>query len=485
VFGSDSELPHSIARIRTSDMELFERSPQAYAQDEAGAGTPAGSTPLASSDEAQPLLRTMTSTPTTVSAFRNQGLLDWDEDTKAVIQHLFWNLFDFVGGPAADSLSRTELDAIASSDDAARSSVAKAFLTQYEGFLQPCEEVVTRVYVHRILDVLSNQVCLSDCDGFRIAFNAHTMRKIARAKKVIASMKMYQPGAKLIICNPDRDSPEQYLRCTFVRKNDRGAFVVDSKGREITVDRVQEPDSDDEHVEADASAAEAAARALQSNNDVACGTDNNNINQSSAAAPYVDPWAHVDWSDEAYARDAPSVLRAIAADFPGFQLGAKLPASEFYPYKKYWPISLYHRGRASERKIKHEIELDEIDYGINFAPFCTPEMLPSLSADDHKRLMDTAAMRESFRCFFLHLAVELGVHPVALQVMAPDIIATCTQLLLTPLSFSSLSLQHVCRERCAALSQLIAERTAADEESDVQFFNEAVDSVLRRRSGYK
>ena len=150
-----------------------------------------------------------------------------------------------------------------------------------------------------------------------------------------------------------------------------------------------------------------------------------NITQSSAAVSYVDPWAHLDWSDEAYARDTPSVLRAIAADFPDFQLGAKLPASEIYPYKKFWPISLYYKGKSRERKLKHEIQLDEIDYGINFAPFFTPAMLPSLSADDHKRLMDTAAMRESFRCFFLHLAVELGVHPVALQVIAPHIIATC------------------------------------------------------------
>jgi hypothetical protein len=39
----------------------------------------------------------------------------------------------------------------------------------------------------------------------------------------------------------------------------------------------------------------------------------------------------------------------------------------------------------------------------------------------------------------------------------------------------------VCRERCRVLSQIIAERTAADLESDLQFFSEAVDSVLVRR----
>ena len=62
------------------------------------------------------------------------------------------------------------------------------------------------------------------------------------------------------------------------------------------------------------------------------------------------------------------------------------------------------------------MDFDNFDYGISFAPFCTPEFLPSLPAEEHARLMNTAAMRESFRCFFLHLAVELGVHPVALQV---------------------------------------------------------------------
>ena len=30
----------------------------------------------------------------------------------------------------------------------------------------------------------------------------------------------------------------------------------------------------------------------------------------------------------------------------------------------------------------------------------------AVAVDDHKRLMDTAAMRESYRCFFLHLALS-------------------------------------------------------------------------------
>jgi hypothetical protein len=62
--------------------------------------------------------------------------------------------------------------------------------------------------------------------------------------------------------------------------------------------------------------------------------NNNNMNElgegsAASAVPYVDPWAHIDWSDEAYARDAPF---AIAADIPGIQLGGEIPTSEFMPH---------------------------------------------------------------------------------------------------------------------------------------------------------
>jgi hypothetical protein len=182
--------------------------------------------------------------------------------------------------------------------------------------------------------------------------------------------------------------------------------------------------------------------------------NNNNMNElgegsTASAVPHVDPWAHIDWSDEAYARDAPFVLRAIAADIPGIQLGGEIPTSQFMPHTRFWPIDFFYKDR--HREIKHSIDLDLIDYGISFEPFSTAEFLPSLSPEDHKRLMDTAAMRESFRCFFLHLAVELGVHPVALQVIAVGIFATvvvfATSLspILPPPPFPlSLSLDSTC-----------------------------------------
>ncbi len=135
-----------------------------------------------------------------------------------------------------------------------------------------------------------------------------------------------------------------------------------------------------------------------------------------APVPCKDPRA-VDWSDEAYARDTSFALRAIAQDFPGFQLGHKVPATESTPNKTFCPIEFRYTRGPNLGKIKFRVPLDIIDYGTSFVPFCTPEFLSSLSAEGHTRLMDTAALRECFRCLFLHLGVELGVHPVALQVV--------------------------------------------------------------------
>ena len=251
-------------------------------------------------------------------------------------------------------------------------------------------------------------------------------------------------------------------------------MVVTAKGKELTVTHLEEPESDDDMMDRDPN---------QGINDIASNFVNNSNKRStgtgdSAAVPYVDPWAHVDWSDAAYARDTPFVLRAIAADFPRFELGDKIPKSDWTPFKKYWPVSFYFRGGPRKGETKYEVGFDAIDYGISFEPFCTREFLPSLSAEDHTRLMETAAMRESFRCFFLHLAVELGVHPVALQVIANDVIA-CMYCPYAS-SPSPFLLQHVCRERCSVLSQLIADRTAADEDTEHQLFGESVSSVLER-----
>jgi hypothetical protein len=66
-----------------------------------------------------------------------------------------------------------------------------------------------------------------------------------------------------------------------------------------------------------------------------------------------------------------------------------------------------------------------------------------------------ALARETNRCFWLHLGILLGVHPVALQ--------AC------------------CRDRCAALRAKVDYLDAKDAFEDCQLFTEAIHSVLRRR----
>jgi hypothetical protein len=220
-----------------------------------------------------------------------------------------------------------------------------------------------------------------------------------------------------------------YLRCDFVRKDETGSFVVACKGKEIVVAHTDLYEDDDQD------AIDAEVMDLKADESLPCGDGNyiSSLNHHSAgsgssAVPHVDPWAHVDWSDEAYARDSLFVLRAIASDFPRFELGDKLPAA---PHSVYWPLKFFYRSGPNRGEIKFTIPLDSIDYGISFEPFCTQAFLPSLSAEQHARLMDTAAMRETFRCFFLHLAVELGVHPVALQVILHEAMLRCSPLIVS------------------------------------------------------
>jgi hypothetical protein len=68
-----------------------------------------------------------------------------------------------------------------------------------------------------------------------------------------------------------------------------------------------------------------------------------------------------------------------------------------------------------------------------------------------------AVTRETNRCFWLHMGVLLGVHPIAMQAS--------------------------CRDRCAVLSAKIADLEARDAFEDCQFFSEPIRSVLRRRGG--
>ena len=69
--------------------------------------------------------------------------------------------------------------------------------------------------------------------------------------------------------------------------------------------------------------------------------------------------------------------------------------------------------------------------------------------------IEQALARETNRCFWLHVGVLLGVHPVAMQ--------AC------------------CRERCTALSEKIDDLDARNAVGDCLMFREPIRSVLRRR----
>lgn len=53
------------------------------------------------------------------------------------------------------------------------------------------------------------------------------------------------------------------------------------------------------------------------------------------------------------------------------------------------------------------------DYGVSHLLFLGKEFISEDQVDDCRAMM---AARETFRCFFIHLAVGTGIHPFALQV---------------------------------------------------------------------
>jgi hypothetical protein len=98
----------------------------------------------------------------------------------------------------------------------------------------------------------------------------------------------------------------------------------------------------------------------------------------------VQPQDDCDWSDEAYARDSISVLAAIAADFPHFQLLQRRPE----PQRRIsWPIKFYHPPGTSN--VRSKMDFDEVDYGTSFAPFVSEAMMPSLTGAQREWLMKT------------------------------------------------------------------------------------------------
>jgi hypothetical protein len=74
-------------------------------------------------------------------------------------------------------------------------------------------------------------------------------------------------------------------------------------------------------------------------------------------------------------------------------------------------------GRSSPYSISNGVstlQFTEIDQGMSFQPFFS-EKMTSCNAQQREKLLQTPALREINRCFFIHLGVALGLHPVAMQ----------------------------------------------------------------------
>lgn len=111
----------------------------------------------------------------------------------------------------------------------------------------------------------------------------------------------------------------------------------------------------------------------------------------------------VDDSDEAYARDSPQILAAIAADFPHFRMEHRRPEPQ---HRTPWPIKFYHP--PGSQHVRSRMDFDEVDYGIHFSPFLADAMLPNLSGEQRTWLMKTVRMRRRLCVRLFHRLLILS-----------------------------------------------------------------------------
>jgi hypothetical protein len=107
-----------------------------------------------------------------------------------------------------------------------------------------------------------------------------------------------------------------------------------------------------------------------------------------------------DWST--YDSDTRDILASLAVCCAQFKMDSTM---------------LPGTGRASLFSIRNgvsSLQFTEIDHGASFQPFFS-DKTTSGSAQQRDKLLQTPALREIHRCFFIHLGVALGLHPVALQ----------------------------------------------------------------------
>lgn len=113
-----------------------------------------------------------------------------------------------------------------------------------------------------------------------------------------------------------------------------------------------------------------------------------------------------DWST--YDSDMKKILSSIALRCPQFTM----PPSMLPDTGKEKPFSISKGGNPP-------LHFVEVDHGLSFKPFFGDK---TSTCDEQERadLLRTSAMCETNRCFFIHLGVALGLHPVAVQAIFRD-----------------------------------------------------------------
>ncbi len=142
------------------------------------------------------------------------------------------------------------------------------------------------------------------------------------------------------------------------------------------------------------------------------GDDVNAELQFAASAVCVE---HVGAAIRAYLRrKLDALFRAIALSLPFVPPTPIIQLSPLFPRDvhhnpTHWPISFMSAESVPRQRW---LEFIERDFGAIFRPFLTGDAMPDVCGFRRDRIQS-----EANRCFFVHLAAALGVHPVWLQVI--------------------------------------------------------------------
>jgi hypothetical protein len=118
------------------------------------------------------------------------------------------------------------------------------------------------------------------------------------------------------------------------------------------------------------------------------------------STPALSLAAPVDWSS--YGSDMNLILSHIASRCMHFKLSASM-----LPRSVAESQFVVQRGSS-------QLRFTQIDHGMSFKPFFS-ETMSSCDEELRRELLGKPALCETNRCFFIHLGVALGLHPVAIQ----------------------------------------------------------------------